>query len=840
MTLFRKAISPQRKKTAFTLLEIVVGIVVFSIILGSSVPVVIGAKRKSDLERMAANVKTLTDANWRLEISGQGNDITRDGNDKTSAYNYYLSMNVLDERGGGINLDGLVFSNGIWGTTNDPDSHFIKPITNPQPVDEDPVNPNKAVFDLLAGVQVGGEDAQELLQDLNGSTVEWVFSDPVTGETRTNKVGSWDSTTGASTSGGGVAPSAGSGGYFYGSGTVPTTVTSTNFDSNGNVIGVTDETVWIGGPTENQLGCSTGRLTLRKLRQDIPKPDNSGSPAQFYGDVYGGGDYRIGSLAYAFATPAEGFRFVQWRGTNGQYEITSTSSLVQIPVTDCSLEFTAVFLKEEPYDDPDPDEPPCAVGGGDDEGIDRANPYQPYPDELPEINPTGIQFSHLSLFPDLLDHSLSDQWFIEDFDPRFLRLFSNAKGKNGERLMVWMVLDGQSMDYTFARVDIYVTNGFGELGRVIYEGIHLGDLHLTSSPLYEGREGFRDSNLSFWENAPAQLDLGEFLLASAPPSTPDWRDYEDFMGWADTIWDEAQRLHLESIGGGDTEKPPLSGNGYPFTATSTLLFGEEVEADRDFRVWTIDRVKDWIWDDWLNKYGAVFYPDPLFDGYAYEHLFIDPSTNPPKREDYATEAEFRDAQDAHKINVIQELEMEGILGPVDSLDGFYARAYWLSQKQTIEQWKNTDEIGGFDRFLAYSSYDSPLGKIPTEEYIGEWYTRITYASKSLSPGGNHAFEPTEAETKKLWAAVNIMLQEASAQEASGHLAVMHMGYGGFPWNIEYTYQNIDWSRIDIDKFRDLDLPRLPGATWNTPPTFADINLTEEQKEVLLTKWSFID
>jgi prepilin-type N-terminal cleavage/methylation domain-containing protein len=348
------------KRSGFTLVEIVVGVAVLSTIIGIAFSLASGAKRKGELERMAANVKTLTDANWRLEISGQGNDITRDGSDKTSAYNYYLSRNVLDERGGGINLDGLVFSNGIWGTTNDPDIHFIKPITNPQPGDESPADPNRAVFDLLAGVQVGGEDAQGLLQDLNGSTVEWVFSDPSTGEARTNKVGSWDSTAGASTSGGGVAPSAGSGGYFYGSGTVPTTVTSTNFDSNGNVIGVTDETVWSGGPTEDQLGCSTGRLTLRKMREGAVIGPDGQSAALYYGAVYGGGDYSIGTLAYAFAVPVEGFRFVQWRGTNGRYAITSTSRLVQIPITDCSLEFTAVFQSEAPDGGSGGDGPICA------------------------------------------------------------------------------------------------------------------------------------------------------------------------------------------------------------------------------------------------------------------------------------------------------------------------------------------------------------------------------------------------------------------------------------------------------------------------------------------------
>jgi hypothetical protein len=285
----------------------------------------------------------------------------------------------------------------------------------------------------------------------------------------------------------------------------------------------------------------------------------------------------------------------------------------------------------------------------------------------------------------------------------------------------------------------------------------------------------------------------------------------------------------------ETPINPIQEDKYPFVATSTLLFGEEVEADQDFRVWNRDRVITWIWDDWINEYGMEFRPD---DNYMYEHLLTDPSTNPPKREDYPTEMEFMYAKELHKLNLIQELETAGILGPVDSLDGFYARAYWSAQKQTIEQWNNTEEKGGFDRFLTYSSYDSPLGKIPTEEYIGEWYTRITYASKNLSPGGSHTFEPTEAETKKLWASVNIMLQEASPQEASGHLAVMHMGYGGFPQNIEYTYKNIDWSRIDIERFQELNLPKLSGETWGEPPTFRNINLSDEQKEILLTKWGF--
>jgi hypothetical protein len=285
--------------------------------------------------------------------------------------------------------------------------------------------------------------------------------------------------------------------------------------------------------------------------------------------------------------------------------------------------------------------------------------------------------------------------------------------------------------------------------------------------------------------------------------------------------------------------PPISEDRYPFNATSTSMFGEEVEADQDFRVWDRNRLLAWIWDDWINEYGAGF--DPYYDEYLYEHLLVQEEYTPPKESDpWSNEVEFQYLQEVKKLNLIEQLKEIGILGPVNSLDEFYAIAYWSAKKQTIEQWDKTNTEGGFERFMAYSSYDSPLGKIPTEEYIGEWYKRITYASKNLTPEGSHTFDPTQGETKKLWASVNIMLQEANPEAASAHLAVMHMGYAGFQENIQNTYENIDWSHIELDRFAALDLPRLRGPNWGEPPTFEGTNLSEAQRQILLEKWGFTD
>lgn len=355
-----------RSLRGFTLIEIVIGTLILSVVVGVSIPAIMGAREKSRKERMAANVKTLSDANWRLQISGEGNEVTKSGNDKQAALDYYLSRNVLADRGSSIELEGLVFSNGIWGTTNDPASHFVPPVTNPTPDNPTDPNPNQTFLDLLGPLKIDGQDVEQILGDLNGQTVEWVFTDPNTGETRTNKIGSWDPTTGASTAGGGVPPSSGgagspgSGGYFYGSGTVPSTVTTTNYNPDGSIAGVEDVQVWSGGPTTGQLGCETGFVQLNKvllISADDPTPARQ--PGVVYGTVYGGGRYNIGSLAYGYAVPQSGFRFVRWRGSNGGYTITSQNPLIQIPVSGCEMVFRAEFVSEPPSGQDPVSPPPC-------------------------------------------------------------------------------------------------------------------------------------------------------------------------------------------------------------------------------------------------------------------------------------------------------------------------------------------------------------------------------------------------------------------------------------------------------------------------------------------------
>lgn len=327
----------------FTFFEIAVAVVVTGLIVGVSVPVVINAQRKSDAERMAASVKTLTDANWRLEITGEGNEITKNGSNKWEALDYYVQKSVLADANS-VDLEGLVFSNGVWGTTNDPSTHFTKiggggdndgdPNTDgssPPPV----ADPNQRVLDLLSQTKIDGKDAPALLGDPEGETVEWVFTDPVTGESRTNKVGRWDPITGKSTSSGdgGDSFSGGvNGGAGYGSGSIPQTISRTNYNEDGTIASVTEETVWTDGPTAESLNCVNATLSV------------SANPGTRAGVVAGGGNYRIGDLAYIFAAPEMGWKFKRWvRNGASQYTMTSEFPLMQVPIDACKLSFTAEF-----------------------------------------------------------------------------------------------------------------------------------------------------------------------------------------------------------------------------------------------------------------------------------------------------------------------------------------------------------------------------------------------------------------------------------------------------------------------------------------------------------------
>lgn len=351
----------KRGNKGFTLIEILIGVAILGTIVGISVPGIMDSREKGRSGARAANVKTLTDANWRLQISGEGNDITKSGNDKQAALDYYVSRNVLADRGSGVSLDGLVFSNGIWGTTSDLADHFIPPVTNPLPDGPSDPNPNQTFLDLLGPIKIDGQDVQEILGDLNGPTIDWVFTDPATGESRTNKVGSWDASTGTSSTGGGVAGDSDGGGYFYGSGTVPSTIINTNYNDAGEIIGVSEEQVWSGGPTSEVLGCEQGRVTLTKrLMVSENGPPVDMPPAVVYGTVYGGGTYKIGSLAYAYAVPQSGWRFARWRGSNGRFEVTSRAPLMQIPVSDCNMTFAAEFFAEPPDDPWTLVPPPCS------------------------------------------------------------------------------------------------------------------------------------------------------------------------------------------------------------------------------------------------------------------------------------------------------------------------------------------------------------------------------------------------------------------------------------------------------------------------------------------------
>jgi uncharacterized protein YjbI with pentapeptide repeats len=331
-------------RRAFTFFEITVGIVITGLVVGISVPITLNAKRKADQERRLANVKTLTDANWRLEITGAGNDITRGGNSAWDAYNYYLEKGVLAEANQ-INLEGLVFSNGVWGTEIDPPSHFTKP---PDPTNPDPqasptpiipitsVDPNQRILDMLSktNMTVDGKDAKDILFDLNGEAVEWVFFDPVSNTYRTNKVGMWDSKTGRSASGGSDPwNGGGNGGFGYGSGSVPMTITRTNAQTGE----VTTETIYTGGITEEEARCSTATLSL------VPT-DNTGAARAAAGTLWGGGSYKIGELAYAIAMPSDGWKFKRWVRVGGTGVIaSSTSPVAQIPIDACKLSYAAEF-----------------------------------------------------------------------------------------------------------------------------------------------------------------------------------------------------------------------------------------------------------------------------------------------------------------------------------------------------------------------------------------------------------------------------------------------------------------------------------------------------------------
>lgn len=334
---------------AFTFFEIAVAIVIAGIVVGGSIPIVLNAQRKSEMERMDASVRTLTDANWRLEITGEGNNITKNGNNKWEALDYYVQKKVLADANA-VDLEGLVFSNGVWGTTNDEANHFVKTVsTNDLPQDTNAptrppaavIDPNQKVLDLLAQTKIDGQDAVSLLSDPEGETFEWVFKDKVTGETRTNKVGMWDPITGKST--GGTSGSGDDGftsgsnsGFGYGSGSIPRTISQTNYNEDGTIASVTEETIWTDGPTAEELGCVNATLSL------------SITPGSQAGVLAGGGSYRIGDLAYIFAAPNFGWKFKRWvKVGSTQYEMSSEFPLMQVPIDGCKIGFQAEF---EPLD----------------------------------------------------------------------------------------------------------------------------------------------------------------------------------------------------------------------------------------------------------------------------------------------------------------------------------------------------------------------------------------------------------------------------------------------------------------------------------------------------------
>jgi len=316
-----------------------VGIAIIGAVLAVSIPMVISAKNKSENEKRLANVRTLTDANWRARILGMSDpaittNTWQDGrpggcnaNDALAFYNQHGLLGTANE----IDLTGLVFSNAIWGTTNDPSEHFNPPDSKPSatvsPTPTASPSP-KDPWDIFKDLPpIDGSDIDDYFSDINGRVRIWDFADNK-GNTWQTGVGTWDPTTGKSNSGAGRTGDEPSGGWSGGWGS--------GFVSGNTGAGESD---YSGGTTYDQTSCGSNTTVTVRIKLN-PGPGG--------GRVVSGGQepYTVGQMYPVAAVPAEGWKFDRWILRAPQGTATSTFPAAMVPLVDCDLEVEAVFLPD--------------------------------------------------------------------------------------------------------------------------------------------------------------------------------------------------------------------------------------------------------------------------------------------------------------------------------------------------------------------------------------------------------------------------------------------------------------------------------------------------------------